>query len=287
MHSVTTSSNHTLSRTIRQFGGARARRVVDAPGAVIFEHAHDWPVLSVYVAGSLENTTEAGVQTIQQPWAVLYGSRAAHANTVGENGFEQIEIEFDPAWLKLQGIADLRIGSHWVGGPVSRAARELAGHWRKSRRTEAELMDATRRFIAAATRAEQRQAPAWALTALGQLRERPGSTAAEIASAVNLNSDWVAQSYRSTIGEGIRETGRRVRVEKAATMLRTTDLPAADVSAACGFCDQSHMIRCFLRVLGSTPSQIRSEWRSLGGRVWIGDPSTAGPDFDSRRAAVA
>jgi transcriptional regulator GlxA family with amidase domain len=71
----------------------------------------------------------------------------------------------------------------------------------------------------------------------------------------------MTQAYRSAVGEGIRETARRAKVEVAATMLRQTAIGAADIAAAAGFCDQSHMIRCFLSVLGRTPLQVRAEWQ--------------------------
>ncbi len=257
------ASNHTLTTPLRKFGGARARRVVDAPGVRVSEHAHDWPVLSIYIAGSLENATEAGIRLIEFPWVVLYGSHAAHANSVGPNGFEQIEIEFDPDWLKLQGIRELRVPLQWTGGPVSRAGRDLARLWAQTGTSEGDLMCATQAFIAAARRAEQQQAPPWVATVLSRLRERPNTTAAELGSELGLNPHWVAQCYRAAMGEGIRETGRRTRVESAAALLRTTNLGAADIAAATGFCDQSYMIRCFLEVVGATPSQVKSEWRSL------------------------
>jgi AraC family transcriptional regulator len=48
-----------------------------------------------------------------------------------------------------------------------------------------------------------------------------------------------------------------MRVERAARLLRDTAMPLADVAAACGFCDQSHLARSFRHVLGCTPSDYR------------------------------
>jgi len=255
------SQHHSLTKVTRELAGARARRVVDAPGKSIAEHAHDWPVLSIYVSGSLENVTETGTRLIQSPWVVLYGSRAAHANTVGPHGFEQIEIEFEPDWLDLDIVRDLPTPLHWIGGRVCGAARELARNWSRAHTPEAELRAATRAFVMEATRHRRRPIPPWVATVLATIRDRPETGAATLGSQLGLSPHWLAQSYRAAMGEGIRETARRTRVERAAAMLRTSDLEAARIAAEAGFCDQSHMIRCFLEVLGITPSQIRNEWK--------------------------
>jgi hypothetical protein len=63
------------------------------------EHAHDWPVVSLFVMGSYLNETDVGKTFISGPSAVFYRAGAAHRNTTAALGFEQIEIEFDPNWL--------------------------------------------------------------------------------------------------------------------------------------------------------------------------------------------
>ena len=69
----------------------------------------------------------------------------------------------------------------------------------------------------------------------------------------------VTKWVRAWRGEGIAETLRRRRVERAALRLRGGDAPLADIAAECGFCDQSHMNRAFRIVLGRTPLEVRRE----------------------------
>ena len=52
---------------------------------------------------------------------------------------------------------------------------------------------------------------------------------------------------------------RRVRVERAAVLLRTTEDPIAEIAAATGFADQSHLTRLFKRVMGMTPAAWRAQ----------------------------
>lgn len=75
------------------------------------------------------------------------------------------------------------------------------------------------------------------------------------------------------MGKGIGETMRRKRVERATSLLRCSDAPAAEIAVAAGFCDQSHMIRAFRGLIGRTPSQVRAEWQALGRGEATSQPS--------------
>jgi AraC family transcriptional regulator len=83
----------------------------------------------------------------------------------------------------------------------------------------------------------------------------------QIARELELHPGWFAQAYRSAMGEGIGETVRRRRVETAVHLLVSSAEPQAQVAAAVGFSDQSHMIHAFRAVLGRTPGQVRRERR--------------------------
>jgi AraC family transcriptional regulator len=81
----------------------------------------------------------------------------------------------------------------------------------------------------------------------------------DLARRLDLHPAWLARAYRHFSGEGLAETARRHRVEHASAMLRRSGLPLADIAHSAGFCDQSHMNRCFASVLGRTPAKVRTE----------------------------
>lgn len=101
--------------------------------------------------------------------------------------------------------------------------------------------------------------PPWLRTVLERLNAEAPTPTVDLARDLNLHPSWLAHAYRSATGEGLQQTLMRKRVERAALLLRSTSDPAAEVAAQAGFCDQSHMIRCFRQVLGRTPSEIRVE----------------------------
>lgn len=250
---------HGLQLPVRSFSGARAARVVGAGNSIVEEHSHDWPVLSLYVMGDYWKAFDRGDIRIDGPSAVLHGAGEAHANRLGASGLEQIDIQFDPRWLRPSGSAPAEGVHVWIGGPVSTAAGRLAMLWADSSRSEAELAIATRRFLEFALVPRAETQPRWLSRVRESLRTGRPQSALELGRQCDLHPSWLAQAYRSAVGEGLRQTVQRRRVEQAAVLLRTSSLPLAEIAATAGFCDQSHMNRAFRALLDRTPGQVRAE----------------------------
>lgn len=246
-------------------------------GQSIAEHAHDWPFLSLHLAGDYLERSEAGECQMSGPAAVLHPPGSAHQNSVGSLGLQTVVLAFDPAWFKRQiGRAPARI-TYWHGGRIGRFGRLLARSWLDSANGYPVLLEATSQFLEQAMHSEEKyRQPAW----LSYVRQRmicaPEElpSTAELAERLGLHAGWLAQAYRAYVGEGLQETLRQRRVEHAAKLLHNTDIALAEAAAAAGFCDQSHMNRAFKSVLARTPVQVRMEGtqlRELSGRQ--GDPS--------------
>ena len=251
---------HGLERTVRALTGARGVWVVHPPGQVIGEHSHDWPYLMLPALGDYVERDDAGEARITGPATVLHPAGACHANCIGMHGMEGLSIEFDPAWAKLSGLALASRGScTWVGGAVASSARSLAAQWRDPLCPDADVAKATALFLRFAFGHEKRTPPEWLGDVQALLDGELPPTTAEIARRLDLHPAWLAHSYRQATGEGLHETLRRKRLERAALLLRNTDAPPADIALATGFCDQSHMIRGFRAVLGRTPLEVRAE----------------------------
>jgi AraC family transcriptional regulator len=221
------------------------------------EHAHDWPVLSLFVIGSYLNETEIGEEFIAGPSAVFYRSGAAHRNTIAAVGFEQIEIEFDPAWLGRSVLPNVPV-VQWVGGRVGREARILARAC-EGEATEPRLRAALQRFLQGASRQPQRESASWIGTLTRRLSEDTTLKIGDLAKEASRHPSWVGSAYRHATGEGLQETAARFRVERAVRLLRETGEPYAAIAFEAGFCDQSHMNRTFRRVLGRSPAAVRDE----------------------------
>ncbi len=242
---------------LHESSGVTVRRTVDRGGAEVAEHAHDWPLLSLFVMGGYRNQTGIGEQSICGPSAVLYRAGAAHRNSVHADGFEQIEIEFDPDWLRLPGLFGIPV-RRWLGGRVGAEARELARAL-TAEVSAAQLRQALRRFLGSALPEPEPVPRAWIGRVAASLRQDPAVSVAGLAQEAGLHPSWLGAAYRRAMGESVLETSARLRVERAARLLRETGLGYAEVALESGFCDQSHMNRAFRRVLGRTPSRVRQD----------------------------
>lgn len=250
-----------LSADLRRFSGGRALRLTDSGGVSIAEHAHDWPVLSLYVVGSYRNWSDIGETAVSGPSAMFYRPGERHSNLVGSFGLEQLDLEFDPSWLGLELRRSWSPVRNWKGGSAGLRARRLARLWGNPAAREVDLAMATREFLIRSFDEPTVREPAWLVGALQLIDTTAAVTAPQIARELDLNSGWFAEAYRAAMGEGIGETVRRRRVETAVHMLVSSTEPPAQVAAAAGFCDQSHMIHAFRAVLGRTPGQVRRERR--------------------------
>jgi len=207
--------------------------------------------------GSYLNETEVGERYVSGPSAVFYRAGARHRNTTAAVGFEQIEIEFDPAWLGCRWLPRMPVAL-WIGGRVGSEARHLA-HICQAETSDARLREAVREFLERAIRGPKPEPADW----IAKLRQRLGEDTSlkisELAAGAHRHPSWVGSVYRQATGEGLQETAARLRVELATRLLRETGQELSCIALEAGFCDQSHMNRTFRRVLGRSPMAVRAE----------------------------
>ena len=255
-----------VEQVLRTFSGARVVRVIHPPQQEIHEHRHDWPFLMLVGLGDFRECHEDGEARVAGPSAVLHPAGVCHANQIGEHGMETVSIEFQPDWLRSAGF-DLALerSRAWLGGGVPVAARALSATFRNESATELEVSRATGAFLRAAMASKGEAEPGWLSDVVTMLDDvRPPSTV-EIARRIRLCPAWLARAYLRSTGEGLHQTVRRKRVEKAMLLLRATDAPAAEIATTVGFCDQSHMNRAFRAFAGRTPLEVRAERVVLAG----------------------
>jgi AraC family transcriptional regulator len=252
-----------LEIEIHRHPGVRVLRVVHPGPQSIAEHRHDWAYIGLHTLGRYRERYDGGEAEMTGPSAVLHPPGRPHADQVGNEGLETLTVEFDRGWLRARGFdRPLDQSRLWQGGCVGQAARRLAKLVSRPC-SETAIAKATSAFLHIAYRSEDMPTPAWLGHVNHAIRHHASQSTRELARALDLNVDYLARAYRATAGEGLHETARRRRVERAAILLRRTDMPLVDVALDSGFCDQSHMNRCFRAVLGRTPVAVRAEAGSL------------------------
>lgn len=83
-------------------------------------------------------------------------------------------------------------------------------------------------------------------------------TLSEIASEVHLHPNYLCKLFRSYTGVTVFEYLNRIRIEKAAVVLRSEDITIGQAASECGFESLSFFTRKFKAVMGDTPKHYRS-----------------------------
>ncbi len=94
------------------------------------------------------------------------------------------------------------------------------------------------------------------------LREHYGENVSigELASIVGLSTNYLIRTFRRNVGLPPHAYQMQVRIQEAKKALLSCK-SIAQVALEAGFFDQSHLNRCFKRILGVTPKQYR-QWKA-------------------------
>ncbi len=82
-------------------------------------------------------------------------------------------------------------------------------------------------------------------------------SARELSEATGLSSDYISKQFKRELSMTPTEYLRRYRIAKSMEMLRTTDMPIADIARSVGIDELSVFSRLFKQFAGESPSNYR------------------------------
>lgn len=91
---------------------------------------------------------------------------------------------------------------------------------------------------------------------LGKLLHNPSIPINALADTTCLSKKQFERIFREYVGMNPKEYARIVRFQKSMLMLQRGNRNYADIAAACGYADQSHLIREFKSMTGHTPNDL-------------------------------
>ncbi|MFE6910076.1 AraC family transcriptional regulator [Streptomyces erythrochromogenes] len=86
----------------------------------------------------------------------------------------------------------------------------------------------------------------------------------ELSAVAGVSSAHLNRLFRASLGESPHQYVLRQRVERAQNALLHSDDSIADIAAAHGFADQSHLTRVLRRATGLTPGVLREDGAARG-----------------------
>ena len=82
-------------------------------------------------------------------------------------------------------------------------------------------------------------------------------TSKDISEATGLSADYIAKQFKRELSMTPTEYLRRYRIAKSMELLRTTDMPIADIARNVGIEELSVFSRLFKQFAGESPSNYR------------------------------
>lgn len=82
-------------------------------------------------------------------------------------------------------------------------------------------------------------------------------TVADIAGSAAVGESECLRCFRALLGTTPIRYVRQLRLQRAAELLETTELPISEIAARCGFQDLSYFSKCFREAMGCAPRRYR------------------------------
>jgi AraC-like DNA-binding protein len=80
-----------------------------------------------------------------------------------------------------------------------------------------------------------------------------------LSTVAGLSRSYFSHAFRRSLGRSPHAHIVRLRIDRAMTLMRDSDVPLSEIALAVGFSDQAHFSNTFRRATGMTPTQWRKE----------------------------
>jgi AraC family transcriptional regulator len=163
---------------------------------------------------------------------------------------------------ELCTIGRLAVDAAYLGGRAAlSAAFRIARELRATRDPVVMEAGAWELFAAVAEGASPGKGPPrWVSRAYEAIMDRSSEQrlcVRDVAAELDVHPVHLARAFRATWGCSPGELIRWRRVDRAAELLRRSELPVAEIAAQTGFVDQSHLTRAFRAAYRTTPAAYR------------------------------
>ncbi len=82
---------------------------------------------------------------------------------------------------------------------------------------------------------------------------------ADVARVCGLSRGYFSTAFKASTGLTPHQWRQRYRIDKARSMLIDSAVEIAEIAMICGFADQSHLTRVFVRLMGISPGNLRRQ----------------------------
>lgn len=261
---------HHGARTLRrvEVGGIALSEVTYDDGFTLPRHSHPYPSLTFVLTGSFTEVSGRREHCVTEQSLIVKPAAEVHTDHIGRQGAHSLLMEIpDPTSERFAPFVALLNAPRRHGSQVlSAIARSLQAELRLGdAQSELALEGLMLQLLAETTRQPSsarapRARPRWLDQAVALIddsfRERVKLTT--IAEHVGVHPAHLSRVFRQHYNCSIGQYIRRLQVDHASELLRSSSRSISEIALICGFCDQSYFTNAFKRCLGTTPHRYRT-----------------------------
>lgn len=250
------------SRDLAVSSSARVR-VVHYSGAAHFSlHAHSTSSVTLILRGAVaEDSPTAPGFSARAGDCLVKPAGAPHENVFDEQGATTIQVELAEG-AALDSEAAVRPSAYGlVTNPhvpqLLFELSELTIDGSADADIDGLICDLLGSITAGASRGKRQ--PGWLPRVEREIRQGIDGPlrVADLAESAGVHAVHLARCFQRARGCAVTEYVRRLRVQRAAELLNSSDSTACSAALRAGFFDQAHLSRCFRGVWGITPGAYR------------------------------
>jgi len=251
-----------------EFDGSTIRACTDGPfeiravtvadrGQVVGRHTHAEPHFMLVLGGTYLSSIEGEVEAMRPPFLLF-----EPAGTTHDDRFAASTGSFVAVSLGMVDGEVLPTAPQTLRRPSALRCALLLAREARAEGVDRPMLEGSVWELVSETSAEPcaRASPRWAYDAYEAVMDEaadPDLSVASVAGRVGVHPVHLARVFRQAWGCAPAELLRWRRTERAAALLADSRLCAAEVAAAVGFADQSHMNRAFKTCYGAPPGAWR------------------------------
>lgn len=228
-------------------------------------HYHPRCCLTLVLDGGFAERYSSPQHDVRAYELVVKPAGVEHTNVIGPSGVRSLQLEVDPAGdpQLLEAVARIRGPARLASERLASIAAELTHELHEPDECSAlSLRALSLQLVLEAVRGaseRRRDAPGWLAIVLEYLHDGPPTQMSleELAQEAGVHPAHLARVFRRHAGCSVGQYLRRIRLERAAVLLRASERSISAIAMDCGFYDQSHFTRAFKRWSGMTPRRFR------------------------------
>lgn len=264
VQSVLALSEGSYSR--ETFGLSQARGRVYATtnrwvGLSTIPHYHDDTHLSFVIKGGIHDKRNNWEADRASGDLMFFYAGEIHQSIYKVFPSISVNLELAPSYLKAAGLDEAKVDANISGSPNPKLSmlkiyKELFTNDDASGCTIEMLVLG---MIGHPNRAKTVRPP-WIDTVREFLNENWNEplSLADMSAVANVHPITISKRFPQFFACTVGEYRRRLKIEKALTLIKTSTLTLTEIAYRCGFADQSHFTRTFKQTTGFSPRAYRA-----------------------------